>query len=312
MLPFGLKIAWFVLSFTGLLSCWIVLWAFGRSVCAKWGTTLYSVGNTLLQGMFCLGMIYKMDPFAMPRAFCIAQTIIMSFGAFLIAGLAMAFSLATSVAVLKPKTWNEGERALKWRSIYAVPVVVFPTISSTIHVIFLVKFNSTQPTNDMHCESSNPEWVRFLGFPGLPFVLSWPSLYLSVKSVYRVYKVNRHLQRARPESVDDLTIPPLSRKSEITFMPCTVLSSAHPTSIRRESVCATVPKPALLTGRLRLPFRPQPSKSPVERRGSSVLSGEDIDLNDDASSQRASISFPTFTNPNSGTTLAIEEGPAGV
>ena len=77
MLPFALKVVWFVLSFTGmprcyphpksiidalthlkgLLSCWLVLGAFGRSVGASWGPFVYCVGCTILQGIFCLGEI---------------------------------------------------------------------------------------------------------------------------------------------------------------------------------------------------------------------------------------------------------------
>jgi hypothetical protein len=48
-----------------------------------------------------------------------AQTIVISFGAFLMAGLAMAFSLATSITVLKPKTWSDGERYDIIRSVVA-------------------------------------------------------------------------------------------------------------------------------------------------------------------------------------------------
>ena len=118
---------------------------------AKWVSSLYCIGNTLLQGMFCLGEIASGDLIAeifsvlrfipffrhdiqdgslryaqailhryvrdlegntvpqysrLPKA----QTVVISFGAFLMAGLAMAFSLATSITVLKPKTWSDGER----------------------------------------------------------------------------------------------------------------------------------------------------------------------------------------------------------
>ena len=112
----------------GWLGCCTVLWAFGRTVNIQWGPVAYCAGNTLLQGAFCLGeyffviciataplsvaqgMIYRMDPFSMPRSFCIAQTIIISTGAFIVAGTSMAFSLATYMTVLKPKTWGDGER----------------------------------------------------------------------------------------------------------------------------------------------------------------------------------------------------------
>ena len=75
------------------------------------------------------GMIYKMDPFLMPRPFCIglscgrdvsspslvdilmiAQPIFISVGAYMIAGTSGAISVATSLAVLKPKTWGDGGR----------------------------------------------------------------------------------------------------------------------------------------------------------------------------------------------------------
>ena len=101
---------------------------FARAVGAAWAPVLYCLAVTVLQGAFCLGeyffviciataplsvaqgMIYRMDPFSMPRSFCIAQTIIISTGAFIVAGTSMAFSLATYMTVLKPKTWGDGER----------------------------------------------------------------------------------------------------------------------------------------------------------------------------------------------------------
>jgi len=45
---------------------------------------------------------------------------------------------------------------------YAVPIVAFPIIASTIHVIFIVKFDSVHPTDEMHCDSSNPEWWVYI------------------------------------------------------------------------------------------------------------------------------------------------------
>jgi hypothetical protein len=46
----------------------------------------------------------------------------------------------------------------------------------------------------------------------------------------------------------------------------------------------------------------------AENGSSAVSSGVDIDLNDDdEGSPRASLSFPTFTVPSAGTTLAVEQ-----
>lgn len=111
----------------------------------------------------------------MPRSFCIAQTIIISTGAFVISGASMAFSLATYMAVLKPKTWGDGERcvfrlascarrlmiqpsAFRWRNIYAVPILVFPLVGTAVHIVGVLKFDSAQPSDDIHCDSTAPEW----------------------------------------------------------------------------------------------------------------------------------------------------------
>ncbi|KAF9226379.1 hypothetical protein BS17DRAFT_545209 [Gyrodon lividus] len=59
MLPFALKALWFCLLFTGILACS----TFSRTIGSSWGQTLYSVFATILQGIFCLGMVYDMNPF---------------------------------------------------------------------------------------------------------------------------------------------------------------------------------------------------------------------------------------------------------
>ncbi|KAF8962296.1 hypothetical protein BDZ97DRAFT_1120879 [Flammula alnicola] len=303
---FGLKIAWFVLSITGLAACWIVLWAFARAVGTKWGPVLYCIGNTLLQGIFCLGMIYRMDPFEMPRSFCIVQTVVISFAGYFSAGVAMAFSLATSLTVLKPKTWGDGVRALKWRNIYAAPIIAFPLIATIIHIIFILKFDSVKPSDDMHCDSTDPEWVRFLGYAGVPFVMAWPSLYLSVKSILRVHKTNQHLQRACPESVDEFTsVPRKSRKREISFATRMGLSSPQPVHPRREPIAPAITSPALLAKKFHLPFKaPKAASTDHDTQESSNFSA--LDLQDDTSS-RVSVSFPTFAHPETTGTPVEEE-----
>ena len=49
-------------------------------------------------------------------------------------------------------------RSLKWRSLYLYPTVVFPVVATIIHTTFVFKFNSVHPTDDLHCDSSKPEW----------------------------------------------------------------------------------------------------------------------------------------------------------
>jgi len=68
-----------------------------------------------------------MDPFQMPKSFCVgkyltgvilspifesanrsaAQTVLISLGAFIIGGVAMAFTVASYVTSMKPKTWGD-------------------------------------------------------------------------------------------------------------------------------------------------------------------------------------------------------------
>ncbi|CAA7268443.1 unnamed protein product [Cyclocybe aegerita] len=313
MLPFGLKIAWFILSLTGLFACWIVLWAFGRAVDARWGPVLYCVGNTMLQGIFCLGMIYKMDPYRMPRSFCIAQTIIISFGGVLIAGVALAFSLATSMTVLKPKTWSDGRSALKWRNLYGIPIVMLPVVATAIHIALIFKFDAVQPADDLHCDTNDPLWIRFLGYAGVPFLLSLPSFYLAVRSIMRVIKTNQHLQRARSDSDDVFTSAPQSRsgstrKKKFSLTPRSLRSasgSKSATTPHRGPISQDLADPVPLSRRFHLPFgRPSTStaggQDKVVRTETVVGDHESSQFSipagnsaDDLSS-RVSGSFPTF------------------
>jgi len=43
------------LNYPGLLSSWIVMYAFGRVIGQRWAPMSYCAGNTILQGIFCLG-----------------------------------------------------------------------------------------------------------------------------------------------------------------------------------------------------------------------------------------------------------------
>ena len=105
MLPFALKVAWFCFSFSGkraffsegvspnasagIIACWVVQCVFSQAIGSYWGPVLYSIFATLLEGIICLGtcvvaegvrtyspcagMIYDMDPYRMPKTFCIRE-----------------------------------------------------------------------------------------------------------------------------------------------------------------------------------------------------------------------------------------------
>ncbi|PFH48090.1 hypothetical protein AMATHDRAFT_125177, partial [Amanita thiersii Skay4041] len=198
MLPYSLKVVWFVLSVLGLFSCWVTLLAFGRAVGAYWGPLCYCFGCTLMQVIFCIGLAWRMDPHLMPRKFCLAQTFIIGTATYILTGVASAFSAATSLAVLRSRvSGHEGQTVLRWRPAFLFPIVVYPAVATVIHVTLALKFDAIQPTDDLHCDSSRPEWVRFFGYAGMPFVLSAPCFLLSIKSLMVLYKTNQFLKGAR-------------------------------------------------------------------------------------------------------------------
>ncbi|KAJ7881932.1 hypothetical protein B0H13DRAFT_2344866 [Mycena leptocephala] len=75
MLPFGLKLAWFALSLSGLFGCWAVLLPLAWAIQSYWGPIAYAAGITALEGLFCLGLVWRMDPTKMPQAFCLVQVL---------------------------------------------------------------------------------------------------------------------------------------------------------------------------------------------------------------------------------------------
>ncbi|KAH7882373.1 hypothetical protein F5I97DRAFT_1909772 [Phlebopus sp. FC_14] len=196
MLPFALKAVWFVLSFTGIIACWIVLTIFSRAIGSTWGPMLYSIFATILQGMFCLGMIYEMDPYQMPETFCIAQTFIIYYAAYSLTGVCAAFTFATAGSVLWPcSTVTSATSALAWHPRYLLPIVVFPLACFAIAVPILLELDAIQPSDDLHCDVSNPVWGRFLGYAGLSNFLSIPCFFLSAAAAFRVFHMHLDQQR---------------------------------------------------------------------------------------------------------------------
>ncbi|KAF9041302.1 hypothetical protein BJ165DRAFT_278450 [Panaeolus papilionaceus] len=303
MISFAVKLVWFVLSLTGLIGCWTVLITFSKAVGTWWGPLSYCIANTLLQGVFCLGMIYRMDPFRMPKSFCFAQTVLISYSAFLLTGVTMAFSVATSLTVLKPKSWSDGKKALRWKRMYALPIVVMPIIALAVFIGIIIRFDPLVPVDDIHCDANNPEWVRFFGYAGLPFLLSLPSLFLSVRSIMRVYKTNLHLHRANPESTsgpEALSSFPRSPRT-MNFMLTGRAAAPTPTAMPKRYSAAS--------RKFLLPFGHTTKTSPPapitvttssDHRSSTIFPHQDLNLSqDDANSSQVSISFPTFANPGS-------------
>lgn len=191
MLPFALKAAWFALSFSGIFACWIVLTVFARAIGSYWGPMLYCVFATMLQGIFCLGMIYNMNPFDMPPAFCKAQTFIIYYSAHSVTGVCAAFTMATTSAVVWPSSViMTASSTLAWRNQYLLPIVAFPLGAIGVAVPVLLSLHAIQPTDDLHCDSSHPIWGRFLGYAGVSMILTIPCFFLSAIAAHRVFKVH--------------------------------------------------------------------------------------------------------------------------
>ena len=202
----------YLTAFIGIIVCWVVLCLFSRAIGSYWGPVLYSVFSTLLQGIFCLGtnirsskkcvtylrrtgLIYDMDPYQMPRAFCTgervglpalplaesycpAQTFIIYYSAWSLTGVCAAFTFATSSSVLWPSSTKRpgasyvtlvqpstvarwmmhSSRMLAWKRIYCLPIFAFPLVCLCVSVPVLLHIDAIQPTEDLHCDASKPEW----------------------------------------------------------------------------------------------------------------------------------------------------------
>ncbi|KAJ7479066.1 hypothetical protein FB451DRAFT_1240520 [Mycena latifolia] len=217
MLPFGLKLAWFALSLSGLIGCWAVLLPLAWAIKSYWGPIAYAIGITALEGVFCLGLVWRMNPASLPRAFCIAQVLITGLAVFFLIGVLAAITTATAFYVAKPKQWAQDDNAvLPWRYYYLLPMLLFPLLASTVQVTFVVFFDTFDSADGLNCVA-HPLWIQFLGYAGTPFLITVPCLWLSSVSVFRVIRTHKHIRRARRsvnfEALDHFTIRPQRRKS---------------------------------------------------------------------------------------------------
>ncbi|KAJ3985776.1 hypothetical protein F5890DRAFT_1090673 [Lentinula detonsa] len=160
MLPYSLKLVWFSLSLSGLISCWAVLSAFALAIRSYWLALLYCIGCTILQGMFCLGLIWRMDPFLMPRSFCIAQTLLSGFASFLLTGVCATFSMITSLAISSSGAWNmTSAKMYAWHPNYTLTLIIFPLLASVAQITTVLRLNAAQPTDGFACDANRPECI---------------------------------------------------------------------------------------------------------------------------------------------------------
>ncbi|KAK7019030.1 phosphatases II [Favolaschia claudopus] len=204
MLPFGLKVAWFVLTIVGTVFSVLSVMALGRLVGNHWTGLGYSFGMVLYQGMFCLGMIWKMDPYRMPRAFCLAQTILMSLGYYIIWGFLMVFCFAVCVHILKPKEWGDLSKCFHWRLVYYLPALGFPVAAIAVRVVLILKYDAVHPFDGFNCDASHPIWVRLGGYAFPSIVVLVPTTFMSLLSARHMHETLNHIKRAMQ---DDNELP---------------------------------------------------------------------------------------------------------
>ncbi|KZP19984.1 hypothetical protein FIBSPDRAFT_700257, partial [Athelia psychrophila] len=188
MLPFALKAVWFTLCALGTVASWFVLWCLGKVTNTYWLPILYCVGLTVLEGIFCLGMIYHMYPYQMPRSFCLAQIFTMSFSTLLLTGVGVTVILAVSTAVIWPYSTNASPRStLRWKWGYLVPLLVIPVIFASAQLALVIKYDAYLPSDNIHCDVTGPHlWLALLGYAGMPALESLPCIAISIVTVFRV------------------------------------------------------------------------------------------------------------------------------
>ncbi|KAK7002427.1 fungal-trans domain-containing protein [Favolaschia claudopus] len=257
MLPFGLKLAWCALSLSGLIGSWAVLLPLAWALQSYWAPIGYAVGVTVLEIIFCLGLVWRMDPVNMPRAFCLVQVLSNGLATFFLIGILAAITIATTLYIAKPKQWgpNNESTILPWRYYYLLPMMLFPLLASAVHITVVVYFDTFEPFDGLSC-ISHPLWTSFVGFAGTPFLITIPCLWLTLLSAIRVFRTHSHIRRARRSiRFDNLTALP-QRKAKLTVKtPLTSTPGGTPRAITSPS-----PSPSFM---LRLATNHEPHREPI-------------------------------------------------
>lgn len=119
-------------------------------------------------------MIYRMDPFQMPQAFCYAQIFLISLSALLLTGVCVTIILAMTISILWPSTVDTSpqscvsilqflrdilttaSRALRWRPIYLIPLIVIPVVFPVIQLVLVIQKDAAKPSDNIHCDITGP------------------------------------------------------------------------------------------------------------------------------------------------------------
>ncbi|KAJ4468776.1 hypothetical protein J3R30DRAFT_3304490 [Lentinula aciculospora] len=264
----------------------------------------------------------------MPRSFCIAQTLLIGFASFLLTGVCATFTMITSLAILRPGVWNS--KMHTWHPSYTLTLIIFPLFASVAQITAVLRLDAVQPADDLVCDASSPEWVRFLSYAGIPLVFSIPFSCLGLMALVRasrtqlptiershnppIYDDNSNLtslppKRTRRKDMSNIFGPRNSPTPIPTprAIPSPSPSVAYPTSPGRAPINPGLSSPVLSARQFHLPFSPLPvndDHDPLSSCHSSTLENQD-----DTESLVSSI-FPTFAPPSHPGTPNARESPA--
>ncbi|TFY77593.1 hypothetical protein EWM64_g6421 [Hericium alpestre] len=175
-------------------------------------------------------MIWKMDPFLMPHAFCVAQAALISLSAYVLTGICACFAIATYLSVFKSQQLTQTSRStLSWRPSYFFLVVVYPALAFTAHLTVLLKLDAVKPSNDMHCDATDPLWPRMLSYAGVPLIVSIPCFILSTFTAIRVFHAHSHSRRYcyNAEGTPSFTRLPVRSRRRRCRAPFSVPTPSH-------------------------------------------------------------------------------------
>jgi len=200
MLSLTLKVFWLTFSILGVPATWLVFIPFASGIGTYWASILYCITVSVLEVVFSLGMIWRMNPTKMPYSFCIVQTVIIGLCFQVLTGICGCFTWASYLTVFKPyRSIQASASALLWRRTYYLFVVVVPLLSFTAYLVAILKTDSVHPANDLHCDITYPLWPRLLGYAGAPIILYTPCFILSIVTAVRILRMHAETRELRAE-----------------------------------------------------------------------------------------------------------------
>ncbi|KAL1742751.1 hypothetical protein HDZ31DRAFT_75296 [Schizophyllum fasciatum] len=233
MVSRAVRAIFFALSLSGLFGCWFVLIAWGRAIKATWAAIAYLIGLTLCEGVFCLGMIWEMDPSYMPWVLCVAQPIVIAFSTFLMTGLVTTFSCSTFIFITK----RGRTTPLQWHPLYLLPLVAFPVAATIVQATVVIKFDAITVQDGIQCDANDPLWTRFLSYAGAPYILTIPCIAFSAASVLRIRATDRKTRASRMLAAPDGALPSPVHSISLPS-PVSPAAARHPSSPRSERPAA--------------------------------------------------------------------------